>query len=394
MSDNSDRYNSNNSLRINIIKKTKKLFFFNRKKKSVPLNNEIRPDNNIIKPVYKLLDYISLAKIFAVFAVVILHTNGRFWSFKYNFYKNYWISANIIECVFYFAVPVFVLCIGATLLDFNEKYGLIKYYRRRIFKVIIPLLSWNVILYFYRTYFLKNFPKGKISFAYLWDLYYNHRIYFIFGSFHQFLVVYMFIPLVAYVKKLNKIKIYSYCFIILLVTQSLIPYIINAFHLPLVWIYKRYIEYIIYIFPGYIIQNYKFPRLYRYIIYILGISGLLIHIFGTQILTLRYRRIKSMHKGYFNIPCILYSCSIFLFIKENSYLLLKIINRKYINKIGSLTIGPFFLHLPLIDTFHKYMKIDTYSFNYRLYGGIFVCTICLIITAILKKIPLFNYILP
>ena len=367
--------------------------FFNRKK-SVPLNNEIRPDNNIIKPVYKLLDYISLAKIFAVFAVVILHTNGRFWSFKYNFYKNYWISANIIECVFYFAVPVFVLCIGATLLDFNEKYGLIKYYRRRIFKVIIPLLSWNVILYFYRTYFLKNFPKGQISFAYLWDLYYNHRIYFIFRSFHQFLVVYMFIPLVAYIEKLNKIKIYSYCFIILLVTQSLIPYIINVFHLPLVWIYKRNIEYIIYIFPGYIIQNYKFPILYRYIIYILGISGLLIHIFGTQILTLRYRRINLMHKGYFNIPCILYSCSIFLFIKENAYLLLKIINRKYINKIGSLTIGPFFLHLPLIDTFHKYMKIDPYSFNYRLYGGIFFCTICLIITAILKKIPLFNYILP
>ena len=393
MSDMSDRFNLNNFLRINIIKKSKKLFFFNRKK-SIPLNNEIRPDKNIIKPVYKLLDYISLAKIFAVFAVVILHTNGRFWSFKYNFYKNYWISANIIECVFYFAVPVFVLCIGATLLDFNEKYGLIKYYRRRIFKVIIPLLSWNVILYFYRTYFLKNFPKGQISFAYLWDLYYNHRIYFIFGSFHQFLVVYMFIPLVAYIKKLNKIKIYSYCFIILVVTQSLIPYIINVFHLPLVWIYKRKVKYIIYIFPGYIIQNYKFPKLYRYIIYILGLSGLLIHIFGTQILTLRYRRINLMHKGYFNIPCILYSCSIFLFIKENAYLLFKIINKKYINKIGSLTIGPFFLHLPIIDTFHKYMKIDPYSFNYRLYGGIFVCTICLIITAILKKIPLFNYILP
>lgn len=393
MSDKSDRFNLNNFLRINIIKKSKKLFFFNRKK-SNPLYNEIRPDNNIIKPVYKLLDYISLAKIFAVFAVVILHTNGKFWKFKYDFYKNYWISANIIECVFYFAVPVFVLCIGATLLDFNEKYGLIKYYKRRIFKVIIPLLSWNVILYFYRTYFLKNFPERKISFAYLWDLYYNHRIYFIFGSFHQFLVVYMFIPLVAYIQKLNKIKIYSYCFIILVVTQSLIPYIINVFHLPLVWIYKRNIEYIIYIFPGYIIQNYKFPTLYRYIIYILGLSGLLIHIFGTQILTLRYRRINRMHKGYFNIPCILYSCSIFLFIKENAYLLFKIINKKYINKIGSLTIGPFFLHLPIIDTFHKYMKIDPYSFNYRLYGGIFVCTICLIITAILKKIPLFNYILP
>ena len=264
----SDNFNSNNYLLIKNVEKTKNFFIFKRSNKNIKKlfssSNEINPNDNIKKPIYRLLDYVSLAKIFAAFSVVILHTNHNFWKFYYAFYKNYWISANVIECVFYFAVPVFVLCIGATLLDFNEKYGLKKYYRRRIFKVVIPLLSWNAILYFYRVYFLKNFPKRKISFAYLWNLYYNHKIYFIFGSFHQFLLVYMAIPLVAYVEKSNKIKIYSYYFILLFITQSLIPYIIKVFHLPLVWVYGRNLEFIIYIFPGYIIQNYKFSRLYRF----------------------------------------------------------------------------------------------------------------------------------
>lgn len=77
-----------------------------------------------------ILNYIFLSKILSAYGVVILHTNGNgvFWHFKYHYekYKYYLISSNLIECIFYYSVPFFVLCIGATLLDFNEKYGLKK----------------------------------------------------------------------------------------------------------------------------------------------------------------------------------------------------------------------------------------------------------------------------
>lgn len=164
----------------------------------------------------------------------------------------------------------------------------------------------------------------------------------------------MIIPLPAYVDKSKKIKIYSYCFIVLIITQSLIPYIKNILCPNLAWVYSFNPGYIIYIFPGYIIQNYKFHKKIKLIIYIFGFVALMIHIFGTQILTLRYKTIIQLHKGYFNIPCIIYSCSTFLFIKEYSHYITKIVNKKYINKIGVLTIGPFFIHLPMIDTIIKY----------------------------------------
>ena len=124
------------------------------------------------------------------------------------------------------------------------------------------------------------------------------------------------------------------------------------------------------------------------VIYFLGIFGLLIHMIGTHILTLKNQKIISLHKGYLNVPCILYSCSLFIFIKENSFLLSKFINKTFINKIGSLTLGPFFLHLPVIDFSHKYFKFNEYSLNYRLIGGIVICIICFIITFLLRKIPL------
>ena len=348
--------------------------------------------NNVIES--KQIGNISLSKILACFSVVILHTNNKFWHFQFNYNKNYWISANLIECIFYFAVPMFVLCIGATLLDFNERYGLIQYFKKRILKIVIPLLSWTFLLYFYKAYFLKSINKTKITFKDLWNLYYGHKVYDIMSSLHSFLLLYLMIPLLAFVEKSKKLKIYSYCFITLLLCQAFFPYLINIFGLNLIWIYNINVGYLIYIFAGYIIQKYKFPLLAKIIIYFLGIFGLLIHIIGTKILTLKYKRIILLHKGYLNLPCILYSCSLFLFIKENSNLIFKLINKKFITNIGSLTLGPFFMHTPIIDFSRKYFQIDLYSLNYRLFGGIIICIICLIITFILKKIPLINYIVP
>lgn len=385
----SEEFNSRNS---NINEKT--IFSLNEidknsLSKEIPLNYK-----NNTKKLTKIIDYISIAKIISVFSVVILHTNS-FWSFHYyNYKKENWITANIIECIFYFAVPVFILCIGATLLDFNEKYELKVYYNKRIIKVVIPLISWNIILYFFRVYFLKNLKKQKLNFVNIWNLFFENKIYLIFGSFHQFLLVYMILPLIAYVVKSKKIKIYSYFFIWIILTQSLIPYLINIFSPRLKWIYFINPGYIIYLFPGYIIHNYKFSKFFKFIIYILGIIGFLIHLYGTQILTLKYKKIIILHKGYFNMPCILYSCSIFLFIKENSFIILKCINRKYINKIGSLTIGPFFIHLPIKDTIDKYFNLNKYSLVYTLFLGIFICIISFILTSILKKIPLINYLVP
>ena len=347
-----------------------------------------------LKNQNKILDYIFLEKVIACFSVVILHTNGVFWLFNYNIYKQYWISANLIESIFHFAVPFFILCIGATLLDFNEKYGLRIYFKRRIKKVVIPLICWNIILYYYYIYAIKYKKKEKITFVYLWNLFFDSKLNYLFKSIHSFLIMYMINPLLAYVEKSKKIKIYSYCFITLLISQILIPYLISLIEPQLFWTYKIDVNMIIYIFAGYIIQNYKFSNLLKIIIYIIGIFGLIIHIYGTQILTIKNKKISYVHLGYLNFPCVIYSCSLFLFIKENSHLLYKLINKKYINKMSALTFGVFFLHIPIKHTYDIYFKPNQFSLKYRFFGGVILFIACLILTFIIKKIPFGNYLVP
>lgn len=62
-------------------------------------------------------EYIDILNVISCLAVVLLHTNNAFWRFSYD---SYWISANFIECIFYFAVPVFYMITGATIMNYRE----------------------------------------------------------------------------------------------------------------------------------------------------------------------------------------------------------------------------------------------------------------------------------
>ena len=256
----------------------------------------------------KILDYISFAKIIACYGVILLHLNN-IWSVNLT-KKNKWMIANIYETFFYYSVPFFVLCIGATLLNFNERYGLLEYNIKRFIKVFIPLIGWTVILYLYKVYILKNIRKENFDLSSFLNYFFMSKLYPIFSSLHTFLVTYMLIPLLVYVEKNNKIKIYTYYFFILLITQAAIPYILQLCGNKIIFIYKVNIGYLIYAFAGYIIHNQHFSNKIKIIIYILGILSFFIHLIGTQILYFKYKKIKRIHKGYLNLPSILYSCAL------------------------------------------------------------------------------------
>lgn len=71
------------------------------------------------------IKYISLASVLSAIAVVYLHTNSCFWNFST---ARYWLTANIIESIFYFAVPIFYMISGSMLIDFNKRYPINEFF--------------------------------------------------------------------------------------------------------------------------------------------------------------------------------------------------------------------------------------------------------------------------
>lgn len=368
---------------------TEKIININNKNELKPLMNYKEDNHNSNKNII-ILNYISLIKIIATIFVVIMHTNANYYTFN-----KYWVSTNVMTSIAYCAVPLFSLCIGATLLNYNEKYNIKVYYKRRFKKIIVPMIGWNIIYYFYRIYIIKNFKAEKINFIYLYKIYFSCKLYPIIYSLRIFNIGYMIIPLIANVEKKNKIKIYSYCFFILLINQSLIPYFIVTV-LPKLkqWPYNYNFGYVIYLFAGYIIQNYKFNFKNKFFIYNCGIIALFGRITISHYLTLKNKKADLSQLGYVNLPCVIYSCSVFLFIKENSHLLFKIIKAKNINRIASLSMGPFFLHYMIIWTLPYLIKYNKYDIKYRFFGAFLISFFSFVITAIIKRIPIFKILIP
>ena len=113
----------------------------NNKNELKPLMNYKEDNHNSNKNII-LLNYISLIKIIATIFVVIMHTNANYYTFN-----KYWVSTNVMTSIAYCAVPLFSLCIGATLLNYNEKYNIKVYYKRRFKKIIVPMIGWNNIAF-------------------------------------------------------------------------------------------------------------------------------------------------------------------------------------------------------------------------------------------------------
>ena len=112
----------------------------------------------------KRIEYISLASVLSAIAVIYLHANSCFWQFST---ARYWITANLIESVFYFAVPIFFMISGAMLIDYNKRYSLKEYFSKRITKTVIPFIIWSFIGLFIQIFYMHTIKLSSVDLTYI-----------------------------------------------------------------------------------------------------------------------------------------------------------------------------------------------------------------------------------
>lgn len=146
---------------------------------------------------------------------------------------------------------------------------------------------------------------------------------------------------------------------------------------------------------GYVIANSNISRRLRYAIYGATILGLMMHILGTYILSMEAGKIIQTYKGYTNLPCVIYSIGIFLFFKENCERIMSFgWVRNLVHGLKSYTFSIYMLHWFVMTFFVTEFHINTMSIIYRLLGPIPIILVCIIITYLIRKIPVGKHILP
>lgn len=335
-------------------------------------------------------NYISILNVLACIGVVILHTFETGYTSDANF-----VFEVLIRAIAYCAVPVFFMITGATLIDYRERYDTKTFFKKRLLKVIIPLIIWSII------YFIINFFKGKfsindLSFKFVFEYFFLVKTNPIFWFFVVIIGIYLAIPVISLIPQESRRKAFLYIIIITFVFNQFLPDLL--YHLNLNYNYDlkfplTYSGWISFIFIGYYIDKYEIVKKHRMIIYVLGIIGFLTMVVPTIFISYHKNESCSWFDEYYDAPCVLYSASIFLFFKSkinNNQIVTKIM--PFFNFVAPTTLGIYVLHIAIRD-FLRYFYTYSY-FGMNLVLTLSILTICFIVVKIVQKIPGLRHIFP
>lgn len=335
-------------------------------------------------------NYISILNVLACIGVVILHTFETGYTSDANF-----VFEVLIRAIAYCAVPVFFMITGATLIDYRERYDTKTFFKKRLLKVIIPLIICSII------YFIINFFKGKfsindLSFKFVFEYFFLVKTNPIFWFFVVIIGIYLAIPVISLIPQETRRKAFLYIIIITFVFNQFLPDLL--YHLNLNYNYDlkfplTYSGWISFIFIGYYIDKYEIVKKHRVIIYVLGIIGFLTMVVPTIFISYHKNESCSWFDEYYDAPCVLYSASVFLFFKSkinNNQIVTKIM--PFFNFVAPTTLGIYVLHIAIRD-FLRYFYTYSY-FGMNLVLTLSILTICFIVVKIVQKIPGLRHIFP
>lgn len=335
-------------------------------------------------------NYISILNVLACIGVVILHTFETGYTSDANF-----VFEVLIRAIAYCAVPVLFMITGATLIDYRERYDTKTFFKKRLLKVIIPLIIWSII------YFIINFFKGKfsindLSFKFVFEYFFLVKTNPIFWFFVVIIGIYLAIPVISLIPQETRRKAFLYIIIITFVFNQFLPDLL--YHLNLNYNYDlkfplTYSGWISFIFIGYYIDKYEIVKKHRVIIYVLGIIGFLTMVVPTIFISYHKNESCSWFDEYYDAPCVLYSASVFLFFKSkinNNQIVTKIM--PFFNFVAPTTLGIYVLHIAIRD-FLRYFYTYSY-FGMNLVLTLSILTICFIVVKIVQKIPGLRHIFP
>lgn len=91
----------------------------------------------------KAILYLDVLNVLACICVVGMHCNGIVHNFDGS---SAWVQSMVVETLAYWAVPVFFMLSGATMMNYRERYSTGEFFKRRILRVGIPFIFWTLFM--------------------------------------------------------------------------------------------------------------------------------------------------------------------------------------------------------------------------------------------------------
>ncbi|MBQ9875939.1 MAG: acyltransferase family protein [Campylobacter sp.] len=336
----------------------------------------------------KRILYLDILNIIAIIAVIALHCNGIVHIYHT---ENSWAQSLVVETVFYFAVPLFLMISGANLLGYIQKYDTKTFFKKRFTKVLYPAIFWICIAFVYRIFILKDMSLENIGIVEFINMIFVNKEMPIYYFIWWILGVYLTIPVLTHLTTDTKYRsVLWYAVGIFFIFNALIP---NLFQLiGINW--NNLIQFqiggiVIYPILGYLLAISNISKKLRYIIYALGIFAIIYRYSFTYFQSKEAGELIKITWGYFQFHVFFLTSAIFLFVKNINFEKLQNNSRitKILANIANCSFGVYLCHMIIVDCEVYICDIDQYSLQWRTIGIITTYVISLAIVYLLKQIP-------
>lgn len=347
----------------------------------------------------KYILYFDLLNIFACFAVVALHVNGAVHTFAKT--RN-WVSCMFIEALFYFAVPVFFMLTGATLMNYRKRYDTGAFFKKRIFKTFVPFMIWSIIGICWSIFYTKGMKISDINTpAKFISAVINCKGMGIYWFFPALFSVYLTIPLFSLVdedKRIGKKGIFTYLILVYIVLNVLLPFVCRLTGIQ--WNSALNAVscggYVVWFLIGYLLANTDINKKFRILIYILGLLGFFMYFYLTVQKSFKAGNFDKTYAGYMNIPAIFMGTAVFVLFKYGKWNFIDKHEKavRFVRNLSSASFGVYLIHYYLKDFSIRHFGIDPRSTLYRIVGTFIIYGLSVIIVRVIQKIPVIRKMVP
>lgn len=342
----------------------------------------------------KRIIYYDILNIIACFCVVLLHHNGIVHDFSNDVFmqvgQEVWTQSLVVEVLAFFAVPIFLMLTGATLMEYRKRYDTKTFFKKRLSRVLIPFVVWMVI------FFLYDISEGiydlfAMSIQDVVEVFMFNKMMGVFWFFPAIVSIYLAIPILSLLTQPKNRKWLWYIAIVGGVLCGVIPAICGmlgiewngAYNLPIVGGSGL----LIYPILGYLLSTSK--KIENKWIIVLVVASILCVVLRFVIMhfnTISAGATDTSLSSYVYFTAVIPAVAIFLLAKKipwDNFIKGKAVNA--ISKISACSLGIYLIHIFVMDQWQMLVGWEDTRLIWRTLGAVITYVICLLIVMVIKS---------
>ena len=301
----------------------------------------------------KKIQYLDLLRIFATLCVILLHCINPYLTSVAMFPNKTWWVSNILNSVTRTGVPLFFMISGFLLLADDKTLNFADFYKRRLKKIILPFLFWDVIYYIVNR---TSAGKAVFSLDFFKELIVSGSEYHLWFV-YTLIGIYLFLPFLKRILDSCTLKQTLWLLVLVTFASTLRPFFntITPFYL---YLFEPLMDgYFGFFILGYVLGKHEIPPKIRALIYALGVAGFALSVCGNYILS-SPDALNLFFNGGYQINHFLCASAVFVMFKHFREIKSAVIV-KAISRFSSLTFEIYLIHVLVLTILYKYFAVFT-----------------------------------